>query len=355
MSLFVVDRENGEVHPQPEGKFADLGVLEREHIEAWVASAPEILGDRLVVVATEFDRFAGARERIDVLAVTTTTSDLLKLVVVELKRGDRDLTLDLQAIKYAAYCSRFGFADVCRAYATPNEGLDAARRRLRDALEWPDNELDPVLDDRPAIILVAPGFRVEVVTTVRWLIEEFDVPISCVKLTPYELDDGRLLLTSERVLPLSEGPVVGPRAAEDDEGVAGGAGPAISRKRLRELVAAIPPGRWVSYGDLAWALGRPKAALPVGGMIAADQEIQNAHRVLHASGAVPPGFRTAEGKGPEEAIARWAAEGVQLKDEKARVPQSLRWPRGKLSAVPSGPGTATTLPDDAALVIDPAE
>lgn len=120
-------------------------------------------------------------------------------------------------------------------------------------------------------------------------------------------------------------PRVGLRASRATAGArAWPATPAIDRARLRRLVSAIPPGRWATYGDIAGALGRPKAALSVGRMIARDGEIENAHRVLRTGGEISPDFRGEDGAGPEDAARRLRAEGVEVEGLRADPARQLR-------------------------------
>jgi hypothetical protein len=39
-------------------------VWERRHVQEWVRKHPEILGEDLLVVSMEFDRFEGSRDRL---------------------------------------------------------------------------------------------------------------------------------------------------------------------------------------------------------------------------------------------------------------------------------------------------
>ena len=55
------------------------------------------------MVTSEFDRFDRTSERLDVLGLVQIEPAHGRLVVVELKRDGSSTTLDLQAIKYAAY------------------------------------------------------------------------------------------------------------------------------------------------------------------------------------------------------------------------------------------------------------
>jgi len=53
---------------------------------------------------------------------------------------------------------------------------------------------------------------------------------------------------------------------------------------LHAILAAITPGHWTSYGDLAEVIGT--AAQPVGNHVTNCDQYENAYRVLSASGEV---------------------------------------------------------------------
>lgn len=87
-------------------------------------------------------------------------------------------------------------------------------------------------------------------------------------------------------------------------------------ERMRELVAAIPAGRVVSYGDIAGLAGAPTPRL-VGRVLAEDGHDLPWHRVLRADGTPAPHLR-------HQQLELLRAEGV-LADGN-RVPmRHYRW------------------------------
>ena len=184
--------------------FPALGLWERQDLEAWVTSAPELAGGDFVVITSEYDRFDRTSERLDVLGVVRIAEGHGRLVVVELKRAGSSTTVDLQAIKYAAYVAACQFGDVVAMYASYH-GIDdrTASARLLELLGGSEDE-PPLIDDTPRIVLVAGDFRPEVTTTVLWLVDNFEnMDIRCVRLQPFQIGE-RIVVSSEVIIPLPE-------------------------------------------------------------------------------------------------------------------------------------------------------
>ena len=99
--IFSISSGLDEVSKIAESSFIGLNIWERQHIEEWIRTNPEILGEDLLVVSTEFDRFTNSNDRLDVLALDRSGN----LVVIELKRDSAAGYADLQAIRYAAMVS----------------------------------------------------------------------------------------------------------------------------------------------------------------------------------------------------------------------------------------------------------
>jgi hypothetical protein len=111
-----------------------------------VLAHPEIIGDDVLVVTFEFDRWQAAggsrkRDRLDVLGLGADG----RLVVTELKRDRAPDTVEMQAIKYAAMASRFTEDTLVEQHARflSRDGAvvdqDTARQRLIEHA----NGLDP--------------------------------------------------------------------------------------------------------------------------------------------------------------------------------------------------------------------
>lgn len=98
----------GTPHPVPPASFKAMGALEVQDIERWLKARPEVLGEDLLIISSQFSGFENTKDRPDLLALDR----IGKLVVVEIKRDDSGAAQDLQALRYAAYLSTAKADDV---------------------------------------------------------------------------------------------------------------------------------------------------------------------------------------------------------------------------------------------------
>lgn len=179
--------------------FSELRIRERQDLEEWITANPDVLGSKLLIITSEYDKFDKSEKRLDILALDEEG----KLVVIELKRDAAKSLADLQAIRYAVLCSRMTFEQVVQLRAQyANVDQETARQEIREFVGDPEFS---ALDNKPRIILAAGSFDDEELTScVLWL-RSFQVEISCVEITAYRLpEDGRIALVPRTIIPLPE-------------------------------------------------------------------------------------------------------------------------------------------------------
>jgi RecB family endonuclease NucS len=193
----------------------DIGFKERHDLQRWIEDYPEIIGPDLLVVTTEFDRWEfgsdQVRDRLDILFLDSAGS----LVVAELKRGEAPDTVDLQALKYAAYCSQLTVEDVVADYARYHQTDEQTAREI--IIEYaPSLERSGV--GLVKVRLVAESFKPSVTSMVLWL-RDYELDIGCVEVSARRLPDGNAIITSRQLLPLpvAEDYLVRRRRREKDE------------------------------------------------------------------------------------------------------------------------------------------
>ncbi len=200
--IFSVDKHLETAIQIESGNFTDFGIWERRHIQEWIRQNTDILGEDLLIVSMEFDRFANSNDRLDLLALDTSGN----LVVVELKRDLFAGYADLQALRYAAMVSSMTIDQLAHYYSVYKSKYDSEIISLDDAksqlLSFVDAEEFSDLSSTPRIILCSEGFSQELTTTVLWL-RNSEIDISCVSITPYKVDD-KYIIVPKVIIPLDE-------------------------------------------------------------------------------------------------------------------------------------------------------
>ncbi len=194
----VFNVADGQVTEMPATTLKEIGFRERADLQRWIDNYPEIVERDLLVITTEFNQWELRTQRVeDRLDVLFLDSDGAP-VVAELKRGVAPDTVDLQALKYAAYCSQLTVEDLIEAYARHHDlSKEDARAEVFDhAPSLRNSELRPV-----RVRLVAEAFGPSVTTTVLWL-RDVGLDIGCVEVSPRKLPSGGYVVTARQLLPL---------------------------------------------------------------------------------------------------------------------------------------------------------
>ena len=100
--------------------------------------------------------------------------------------------------------------------------------------------------------------------------------------------------------------------------------------RINAAIAAIPRGRWTTYGDLAQLGGT--AAMPVGQHVANTPGLDNGYRVLGSDGKPRPDFRWDSPDDTRDVIRVLTEDGVRF-DANGAADMSQRITAAELSSL----------------------
>ena len=200
MPIYQITKDS--LLPVAETNFGVEGIYERKDIQRLLKDKIAVLDERLIVISEEFGDWLDSSRRIDLLCLDTEAN----LVVIELKRTDDGGRMELQAIRYAAMVSTMTFNQMVGSLArfrSPNQpNTEAAQSEILQFLGWDDVYEDQFgLDTR--IILVAADFSKELTTAVMWL-NDRSLDIRCIRIKPYKMLDGTVLLDVQQLIPLPE-------------------------------------------------------------------------------------------------------------------------------------------------------
>ena len=200
MAIYALTDE--QLVPVSATSFSAENIHERRHIQQLLKANISVLDPGLMVIAEEFGDWIDSSRRIDLLCIDTDAN----LVVVELKRTEDGGHMELQALRYAAMISAMTFEQLVETYARylnpAQPDHDDALAAILQFLGW-DSPNEEHFGQDTRIILASANFSRELTTTVLWL-RDRNIDIRCVRLQPYRLADGRVLLDVQQLIPLPE-------------------------------------------------------------------------------------------------------------------------------------------------------
>jgi alkylated DNA nucleotide flippase Atl1 len=185
---------------------AEAGLKERSDLQEWIRAHPQILGAGVRMVTYEFDRWvsgAGSHgDRLDLLGLGADG----RLVLAELKRDGAPDTVEMQAIKYASYASRFTIETLAACHASYLRlTLGDASVSDEEALAQLDEHCGGLSPEQLAavrIVLVAGSFPEPVTSSVVWLCAQ-GLDITLVEVGAYQCATD-LVISVSQLWPLPE-------------------------------------------------------------------------------------------------------------------------------------------------------
>ena len=183
----IVDGQLREVS----GSLADQGRLERQDLEAWIASNPEILGSDIAIIGRQVATRSGP---LDLLGIDKNGNT----VVIELKRDRLPREALSQAIDYASDISQWSMDKLSEITSKNTD------KSLEDFLSetFEDISLENVTINQAQRILLV-GFSVDdsLERMISWLSDNFGVNINAVVLHYTKTESGSELLTRTFIIP----------------------------------------------------------------------------------------------------------------------------------------------------------
>lgn len=197
----LVEIQADRIVPIEETTFSALSMKERGDLQRLLRDRIEVIDPDLLVISEEFSNWEDSSRRIDLLCLDRDKN----LVIVEIKRDADGGHMELQAIRYAAMVHQMTLEHVVAAFDRyrASRGIAGDARAAVLAHLGCSDLAEAVLTTRPRIILLSQDFNSEITTTVLWLRDEFELDVSCVRITPHKLGD-RVLANIEQIIPLPE-------------------------------------------------------------------------------------------------------------------------------------------------------
>jgi hypothetical protein len=214
---------------------------------------PELLGEELLVLGSQLAEFTEDRDRLDVLAVDRDG----EVVLIELKASESYRVTDLQALAYAGAYAVAPTEHLVRTLRRTMEragggeiSLEEAQKAIIAFVEHLEGFSEWEPSARVRIKLVAPRFPQRVLATVKWLADEYAMPIEAIQVHLYETDEGATRhLTFERLLPLR---------GDEDFGMTTRVGrrvaPSMPSTRRRDVLQTLLDAGELADGSDLWFL-----------------------------------------------------------------------------------------------------
>jgi hypothetical protein len=165
-------------------------------LEDWILGDPSILGESLLVIGRQV-KIPDTGDRIDILAIDLKGN----AVVVELKRGKLKDPVDMQALRYASYVSKWQYDDFenhARNHLGKQGDAEFSLNGLLDAFFQGANvEEVPDLNADQRVIVVGAEVRDKLGSVALWL-SRHNVDIKIVEVELYK--DGKDLFLQPQVI-----------------------------------------------------------------------------------------------------------------------------------------------------------
>ena len=182
----------------PETKFKKENVLEKE-LEDWIIAQPSLLGEPLLIIGRQV-LIPDVRDKLDILALDPKG----KAVIIEIKRGKLKDPVDMQALRYASYISKWSFEEFenqARKFLNNNESKKFNFNEVFESFCEESNidEIHDINNDQ-RMIIVGSEVKEKLGSVALWL-HEHNIDIKIVEIEAYK-EGKSILLQPSVIVPL---------------------------------------------------------------------------------------------------------------------------------------------------------
>lgn len=179
-----------------ETSFRDADISEAQ-LEGWIASNADVLGEPFLVFGRQV-QIPGLGDTIDLLALDKNGA----VVVIEIKRADLKVPVDIQGLRYASYVSGWrvdALEAVAAAYFDTDEDERGLEARFQEFAEAAGGDEDSTLNHTQRVVIVGQKVRDRLGSVALWLRQQ-GVDLKLVEIHPYT-DGDELYLEPIVIIP----------------------------------------------------------------------------------------------------------------------------------------------------------
>lgn len=195
--MFRISEDRKSIETLEERSLADLNCKETDSIHEWIRKEPSCLDENLLIIQSNFSDFSNSNQELDLLALDKDGN----LVIIEVKRDDKDKNITWQALRYAAACASFSKEDIfemCQDYLEKFDLKDNAENYISEFIDG--NVSDTQFNLIQRIILVASDFPAVVKAVAIWLNKKVDI-IKCIQFTT-SASGNEYFIHFQKIIPL---------------------------------------------------------------------------------------------------------------------------------------------------------
>ncbi len=178
-------------------KLKNEHILEK-HLEDWIESSIDILGEALLIIGRQVI-IPEVKDRLDLLALDPKGN----AVIIELKRGKMTDPIDMQALRYASYISKWDFTDFenqAKSYLNNREEFNFNEYFENFCIQSGVDEI-PDINTNQRIIIAGSEVKDKLGSVALWLYEH-NIDIKVIEIDSFKEGD-TLLIQPRIIIPLA--------------------------------------------------------------------------------------------------------------------------------------------------------